>query len=220
MVHTFKFGGQRIAYDSVSGLVLPLTELAYKMLDYIELPMAKECSSALRYDLAKFDSAAISDTYNELYALYRDGKLFAEGESEVETVGGAALMVGDVLCTRDNPHVLEIAKSLADEDKDAAISVVWAPEGEAAFIDEEIPAILKELEKLAKEQVKRARGDIEGKPLTAFKSCCAAAHTDESCAHCWANKLCSLTSPHKAMCELECKRIECVMMCETSAKSE
>lgn len=28
MVHTFKFGGQRIAYHNVSGLVLPLSELA------------------------------------------------------------------------------------------------------------------------------------------------------------------------------------------------
>lgn len=218
MVHTFKFGGQRIAYDSVSGLILPLSELAYKMLDYIELPMAKECSSALRYDLAKFDSAAISDTYDELYALYRDGKLFAEGEGEHEACGGAALTVGDVLCTRDNPHVLEIAKSLADEGKDTAVRVVYAPDGESAFIDEELPAVLKELEKLAKEQVKRARGDIEGAPLCAFETIPAAAHHDEACAHCWASKLCSLTSAHKAMCELECKRIECVMMCETAAE--
>lgn len=27
MVHTFKIGGHRIAYDSVSGYVLPLSEL-------------------------------------------------------------------------------------------------------------------------------------------------------------------------------------------------
>ena len=108
MVHTFKFGGQRIAYDSVSGLTLPLSELAYKMLDYIELPMAKECSSALRYDLAKFDSAAISETYDMLYALYRDGKLFAEGEvGENEIIGGAAVTVGDRICARDNPHLLD-----------------------------------------------------------------------------------------------------------------
>lgn len=45
------------------------------MLDYITLPMPEECSSALRYDLAKFDSAEIREEYSRIYELYRDGKL-------------------------------------------------------------------------------------------------------------------------------------------------
>ena len=43
-------------------------------------------------------------------------------------------------------------------------------------------------------------------------------HDDESCAGCWALKLCSLTAPQNAKCELEKKRTECVMMCETASK--
>ncbi|MBQ8250186.1 MAG: hypothetical protein IJY93_09980 [Clostridia bacterium] len=219
MVHTFKFGGQRIAYDNVSGLVLPLSELAYKMLDYIELPMPKECSSALRYDLAKYDSAAIGETYNELYALYRDGKLFAEGKGESETVhGGAAIKVGDTVCTRTDPHIFDIVKKLAEDGEDVTISIVDSPENLPAFTEEDVPTIARQLEKIAKEQVKRARAGADEKPFTAFEKHIPATHDEESCAGCWAFKLCSLASAQNAKCELEKKRIECVMMCETAAK--
>ncbi len=219
MVHTFKFGGQRIAYDNVSGLVLPLSELAYKMLDYIELPMPKECSSALRYDLAKYDSAAIGETYNELYALYRDGKLFAEGESGGEILhGGAAIKVGDTVCTRADPHIFDIVKKLADNGEDVSISIVDSPENRPAFTEEDIPTIARQLEKIAKEQVKRTRVGTDAKPFIAFEKHIPAAHDEESCTGCWAFKLCSLTSPQNAKCELEKKRIECVMMCETATK--
>jgi len=218
MVHTFKFGGQRIAYDSVSGLTLPLSELAYKMLDYLELPMAKECSQALRYDLAKFDSAAITETYNMFYALYSEGKLFAEGDREAEEIyAGAAVMIGDTLCARENPHILDTAKKLADEGKNVSVRIVCAPEGVAAFTAEELPAVLKEMEKLAKEQVKRKKGTAPGLPFSAFTRSDSVPHTDDLCRHCWANKLCTLCEPQRACCELECKRAECVMLCETAS---
>ncbi len=218
MVHTFKFGGQRIAYDSVSGLTLPLTELAYKMLDYLELPMAKECSTALRYDLAKFDSAAITETYNMFYALYKDGKIFAEGaENADEIYAGAAILVGDVLCARENPHVYDTAMKLVSEGKDVTVKIVSAPEGVAAFTDAELPAVLKELEKLAKMQAKLIKGTAEGTPFTAFAKLPAKEHKDEACAHCWASKLCTQSEPKRAVCELECKRAECAMLCETAA---
>ena len=219
MVHTFKFGGQRIAYDNVSGLVLPLSELAYKMLDYIELPMPKECSSALRYDLAKYDSAAIGETYRELYALYRDGKLFAEGERNNSLMyGGAAIKVGDTLCTRADPHIFDIVKRLADDGEDVSLSIVDSPENVPAFTEEDIPTIARQLEKIAKEQVKRAAGKTDARPFTAFEKRLSTIHKDDSCAGCWAYKLCSLTSPQNAKCELEKKRIECVMLCETASK--
>ena len=219
MVHTFKLGGQRIAYDSVSGLVLPLTELAYKMLDYIELPMPKECSSALRYDLAKYDSKAIDQTYNELYALYRDGRLFAKGDAVIGTTyDGAAIKVGDTLCTRADPHIFDIVKKLADDGKDVTISIVDSPANAPAFTEEDVPTVARQLEKTAKEQVKRIQGKIDARPFTAFEKIPVAEHENESCMGCWAYKLCSLTSPQNAKCELEKKRIECVMLCETASK--
>ncbi len=77
MVHKIKFGVNRFIYDSESGYIHPLDELGFKLLDYLELPMARECPSALRYDLAKYDSDAISAVYAELLALSDEGKLFA-----------------------------------------------------------------------------------------------------------------------------------------------
>ena len=76
MVHSFKYGGYRFAYDTVSGTLFRFDELTYKMLDYIGLPMPVDCPSALRYDLAKYDSMAIDDAYDALYALSKEGKIF------------------------------------------------------------------------------------------------------------------------------------------------
>ncbi len=212
MVHSFKFGGKRVAYDSVSGAVIPLSELAFKMLDYIVLPMPQDCPSALRYDLAKFDSAAISDTYDMLYALYKDGKLFARNVDEAETIDGAAISVGDMLVTHKNLQLLESAKALADADKDTTLSIVRTEEADKALIADDLPTLYKEMEKLSKEQIRRANG--EGKPLAAFKRTAAYEHKDAICVGCWAKKLCSLPAPHGVMCELERKRAECVMMVE------
>lgn len=221
MVHTFKFGGQRIAYDSVSGLVLPLSELAYKMLDYIELPMASECSSALRYDLAKYDSAAVSETYDKLYTLYREGKLFAEGGDEVAGTksGGAAIKIGDTAYGRGMGSVYDALLDLADRDESVGVDIVWSPEGTAPYSDEDLPTVLKDLEKIAKTQAKRLRTG-EGKPFCAFMQKPPCVHNDGVCKSCWAVKLCALQSPHSIMCELERKRIECVMMVETSSSEE
>lgn len=217
MVHTFKFGGQRIAYDNVSGLVLPLSELAFKMLDYIELPMAKECSSALRYDLAKYDSKAIGETYDMLYALYRDGKLFAEGVGSATdaVLHGAAIKLGDTVCTREDINLRDRLEALIAEGADVTLSVISAPENAVPFTGADIPTLSRELEKIAKEQVKRARL-IPDKPCKVFVPLEPVSHEDECCAECWANKLCSIAEPHNAMCELERKRIECQMLCETA----
>ena len=217
MVHTFKFGGQRIAYDNVSGLVLPLTELAYKMLDYIELPMQKECSSALRYDLAKYDSAAIGSTYDLLYSLYADGKLFAEGEGSASEANlhGAAIKLGEKIITRTGINLYETVLDMVNSGEDVTLSVVPVPDGAVPFTGADIPTLTKELEKIAKAQVKSARSE-DCKPFTAFTAHEPIEHCEECCLECWANKLCSICEPHNAMCELERKRIECTMLCETA----
>lgn len=97
MVHKFKFGVHRFLFDSESGYTYEVDELGYKMIDYIELPMAKDCPSALRYDLAKYDSDAISRVYSELKALSDEGKLFAPEKPMEISVSEkkAAAMVAD-----------------------------------------------------------------------------------------------------------------------------
>ena len=78
MLHYFKQGTERIALDSASGAVHVLSALAYKMLPYMNDPPEKDCPSALRYELAKYDSADIEEAYSELYSLYENGTLFSK----------------------------------------------------------------------------------------------------------------------------------------------
>ncbi|MBQ8509294.1 MAG: hypothetical protein IJ493_05230 [Clostridia bacterium] len=130
MLHTFKLCGRRIAVDSGSGTVHKMDELAFKMLDYIELPMPKDTPSALRYDLAKFDSAAIDDTYEELYAAYRDGKLYSEDSEGTVTVTAAVsgalneLRGGDVAAEALPEHLKEMEKAAKDQIKGMTVGDV------------------------------------------------------------------------------------------------
>ena len=78
MIHAYKLNGQRIVLDSASGAVHVLSALAFKMIDYLKPPLEPECPSALRYDLAKYDSADVEEAYSELYRLYKDGTLFSD----------------------------------------------------------------------------------------------------------------------------------------------
>ena len=54
-----------------------LSLLQKKMLPYIALPMKKECPTALRYALAKFDAGAVAEAYKGLYLLFEKGLLEA-----------------------------------------------------------------------------------------------------------------------------------------------
>ena len=118
MVHKFKFGVNRFLFDSESGYTHEVDELGYKMIDYIELPMADDCPSALRYDLAKYDSDAISKVYAELRSLSDEGKLFAAekpiAETKADAKGGALVEDTDLGVT---------VKSIQNADNDVAASV-------------------------------------------------------------------------------------------------
>ena len=207
MVHSFKLGGHRWAYDSGSRTLHILDELAFKMLDYIELPMPKDCPSALRYDLAKYDSAAIDDTYAELYKLYIDGSLYSDDRTDDSSVcpieaGGALITDGkSVLASHSNPHIqpldeyvgkLEIvpAHSGADSKTDNKSD-------SDALNEEDATALIKELDRAAKPFVAEKRNPFAQKE--------AFAH---SCDGCWAKDICSLKCKSAALCLLERRRLE------------
>lgn len=84
MIFQFKKNGERCVYDSGSGTVSSLSALQYKMLSYVSPPLTEDLPTALRYDLAKYDGAAVSDAYDGLYKLYSEGKLFTDDEDTVE----------------------------------------------------------------------------------------------------------------------------------------
>lgn len=170
MVHSFKYGGYRFAYDTVSGTLFRFDELTYKMLDYIGLPMPVDCPSALRYDLAKYDSMAISDAYDALYALSKEGKIFVpeNGSEDVRpSVADPVLVLSDgTVVSHGNPHIPESAYSLDNAD----IRIV---SGDDPLTAEDMPALAKEIDKLTREYLKRGQGrafapvdgDLPGKPI-------------------------------------------------------
>ena len=80
MLYTFRFEGKKYAYDSASGAVLPLNALQLKMLGAIVPPIAPTSLTALRYELAKYDSGEISDTFDEIYELAQKGILYADDD--------------------------------------------------------------------------------------------------------------------------------------------
>ncbi len=82
MVYLYKYGGRKCCYDSVSGAVISLSSLQYKMMGTLEAPLPPVCPTSLRYELAKFDSDDVSEAYDELYGLFKDGTIYAEGDSE------------------------------------------------------------------------------------------------------------------------------------------
>ena len=170
MVHSFKYGGYRFAYDTVSGTLFRFNELTYKMLDYIGLPIPVDCPSALRYDLAKYDSMAISDAYDALYALSEEGKIFVpdNGTNDIRpSVDNPVLVLSDgTVVSHGNPHIPESAYSLDNAD-------IRIMSGDDPLTAEDIPTLAKELDKLTREYLKRGEGrafapvdgDKPGKPI-------------------------------------------------------
>ena len=76
MLILFRHNAKKYAYDTVSGALVPLTALAKRMLEAIEPPLGAVCPTALRYELAKYDSADVEETYAEIYEKHANGMLF------------------------------------------------------------------------------------------------------------------------------------------------
>ena len=85
MLILFKHGPKKYAYDTVSGSLTPLTALAKRMLEATEVPMPPVCPTALRYELAKYDSADVEETYEELYQKSASGTILAPDNGTLQT---------------------------------------------------------------------------------------------------------------------------------------
>ncbi len=77
MLTLFRYNAGKYAYDTASGAVLPLTSLEYRILELLSPPLSPALPVSLRYELAKFDSDTVGDTYRALYEKYRNGMIFA-----------------------------------------------------------------------------------------------------------------------------------------------
>lgn len=83
MLYTLRSSGKKYAYDSASGAVIQLNALQFKMLGAIIPPLTAVCPTSLRYELAKFDSMDVEETYESIYALACDGLLYKEDDGVI-----------------------------------------------------------------------------------------------------------------------------------------
>ena len=127
MLHYWKSGKQKIAYDTASGAVIALTSLEYKMIQAITPPLAPLCPSSLRYELAKFDSADVEEAYEKIYRLYTQGILFATPIAEQPRV-----CIGEAYgLTEANDLAREVLNRLGDVHPEWIV----APDIDAAVAD-------------------------------------------------------------------------------------
>ena len=190
MIHKFKFGVHRFLFDSECGEVHEVDELGYKMADYIITPMAPECPSSLRYDLAKYDSDAISETYDRLLSLWREGRLFAV----------------------DRP----IPSAAVSETSEGA-SISETPEGivigEGELSGAGLKDELDELTRRIKASLKAGKGSIFA-PAASFD------HGFACCADCPAHHLCSQKKPGREVCELERLRVDAMLAAKALGQAD
>lgn len=203
MIHSFKKCGNRYIYDSGSGSLHLCDELTVKMLDYIELPMKKECPSALRYDLAKYDSEAVSSSYSRLYELYSEGLIFSEDNAECcETPsslsrGAVLVLKNGEKCCHSHPFIKDVNGSASD-----CAGLVISDCGDDSLDEEDIGFVARECDKLSKELAHLGEKGLFA-PVKVFE------HKFVQCKNCFARRICSLQCPGEIICKLERVRAEC-----------
>lgn len=77
MLILFRHNAKKYAYDTACGALHTLSALEYRMLEAIQPPMSPVCPTALRYELAKYDSESVAECYDVLYEKAADGMIFA-----------------------------------------------------------------------------------------------------------------------------------------------
>lgn len=111
MLYTLKTEGKKYVYDSASGAVLPLNHLKFKMLSAIIPPISEASLTSLRYELAKFDSGEVSEAFDEILSLSKQGILYAEEDGKIRLLAS-----GDYAC--ESEALASALLTLAFEGKD------------------------------------------------------------------------------------------------------
>ena len=140
MVHIFKTNGRKIAYDTTSGAFVGLSSLANKMMGALTAPLPPVCPTSLRYELAKYDSGDVSETYKQLYRLFEEGLLFCE-----EKDGACILLEGEYAPkSEEEKQDATLHSESTQPDSDGADGTADETSIDYAAIAEEDLRILKE----------------------------------------------------------------------------
>lgn len=119
MLYTLKFSGKKYAYDCVSGAVIQLNSLQLKMLGAICPPLTAVCPTSLRYELAKFDSLDVEETYEYIYSLAKDGLIYKNDDGKIKIITDGKNACPDVTIAYEL-----IALALADAPKEFEFEIM------------------------------------------------------------------------------------------------
>ncbi len=120
MVHYFKLAGQRMVLDCASGYTAAVDEIAYKMLAYLTLPLPADCPSAIRYDMAKYDSALVDKTYQRILADHKAGMLYTDTPFDTEKCVTMHIISSDTKVTALEGSTAPVLLTDTDDAENAA----------------------------------------------------------------------------------------------------
>ena len=81
MIHKYKLNGYNICLDVHSGAVHVLDDIAYDVLACCDENMTEVCPDKMYDELSeKYSRDELTETYEALYELYKDGQLFSKDD--------------------------------------------------------------------------------------------------------------------------------------------
>ena len=110
MLVLFRHSNKKYAYDTVAGSLSAVGALEFRMLEALTPPMPPVCPTALRYELAKYSSDAVEESYDSLYEKAVNGVIFVPDdgflrapEADEETTRAALIAAAQKLCEPITP---------------------------------------------------------------------------------------------------------------------
>lgn len=84
MIHCYSLNGFNICMDVESGAIHVLDDLPFKMLEFLDSDMQKDCPQAVLYEMKNlYPESDMKAAYEELYGLYQNGMLFSERDYDI-----------------------------------------------------------------------------------------------------------------------------------------
>ena len=106
MLILLKHDTKKYAYDTKSGAAIPLSSLQYKVAENLELPLKPVCPTALRYQLAKYDSNDVKRAYSFLYELYESKIINEDTDNKANLLLSGEYSIASVELAKEIIHAV------------------------------------------------------------------------------------------------------------------
>ncbi len=164
MIYKFKFYGHYFAIDTKSLAVHKLTEIQYDMLTYLRFPFEDVFPTTLRYDLAKYESSQLKESYFELKKLCDHGVFMSENPVRMEKKVRIEKKHADKVINYNAENFIFANQVI--KCADSGFKVITVEEDKINPVKKcDFDILFSEFEKVAKEIIKRKSGRSQGDPF-------------------------------------------------------